>query len=236
MRIGLERIEVLPGESPLLPEIEAGEWVRVTVSDTGTGIPPDVLPHIFEPFFTTRAPLGSGLGLAQVYGIVKQHEGHIAVDTQLGQGTTFTLYLPALTPHQPEPSRRRRERLVQGQGQTILVVEDNDATRKALVSSLEMLNYRTLEAANGREALAVLAQRASEIALVLSDIVMPKMGGQALFQVLKLQYPTVKVVLLTGHPLEQELENLQAQGLSGWLLKPPSLERLAEVVARALNP
>jgi two-component system cell cycle sensor histidine kinase/response regulator CckA len=92
--IGLERITVRLKESPLLPEMEPGDWVRLTMSDSGTGIPPDVLPHIFEPFFTTRAPLGSGLGLAQVHGIVGQHGGRIDVDTQVGRGTTFTIYLP----------------------------------------------------------------------------------------------------------------------------------------------
>jgi len=249
LRFGLERIRIEERKAAPLPEMRAGEWVQMTVSDTGTGIPPDALPHIFEPFFTTRAPLGSGLGLAQVHGSVAQHEGYIDVETQLGQGTTFTIYLPALPAHQPEPPTRRAMRLIQGEGQTILVVEDNAATRGALAESLKLLNYRVLEAANGQEALTIferhtwqvsedfpsLEEGEGRIALVLSDLVMPKMGGQALFQALRQQYPTVKVVLLTGHPLEKELENLQAQGLSGWLLKPPSLERLAEVVARALN-
>jgi two-component system cell cycle sensor histidine kinase/response regulator CckA len=161
---------------------EAGEWVQVTVSDTGTGIPPHVLPHIFEPFFTTRAPLGSGLGLAQVHGIVAQHEGHIDVETQVGHGTTFTIYLPTLPMHPPEPISLEAPTLAQGQGETILVVEDDDATREALVESLGVLNYRVLEATNGQEALAILEQRRGEIALVLSDVVMPGMGSIALLR------------------------------------------------------
>ncbi len=244
LRIGLERIQIEERQAAPLPEMEAGEWVQVRISDTGTGIPPDALPHIFEPFFTTRAPLGSGLGLAQVHGIVAQHEGYIDVETQLGQGTAFTIYLPALPAYQPEVSTQKTMHLIQGEGQTILVVEDNAAMRKALVESLELLNYQVLEAANGREALTIMERQTSEdfrsleegkIALVLSDMVMPGMGGQALFQALRQWDPTVKVVLLTGHPLEKELENLQAQGLSGWLLKPPMLEQLAQVVAGALN-
>jgi signal transduction histidine kinase len=123
LHIKLERIAIKPGESPLLPETEPGEWARVTVSDTGTGIPPDVLPHIFEPFFTTRAPMGSGLGLAQVHGIVGQHGGRIDVGSQIGEGTTFTIYLPLFL---SEPSHvsspAELSALPTGQGETILVV------------------------------------------------------------------------------------------------------------------
>jgi len=211
------------------------------------GISPDALPHVFDPFFTTKAPgQGSGLGLAQVYGIVGQHEGYIDVESQVDQGTTFTIYLPALPAHAPEPLASELPALVKGQGEIILVVEDDTTTRKALVESLELLNYRVLEAANGREALAVLEQFPSqsprmrgggggEIALVLSDVVMPGMGGIALLHTLRKQGLTVDVVMLTGHLLEDELEDLRAQGMTDWLLKPLSLEQLAEVVARALR-
>jgi len=245
LRFELERIQVQAGESPPLPEMEAGEWVQVTLSDTGTGIPPDVLPHIFDPFFTTKAPgKGSGLGLAQVHGIVKQHEGEIDVESQVGQGTTFTIYLPALPVHPVEAVTLELPALAKGQGETVLVVEDDASTRKALVDSLELLNYRGLEAADGREALAVLEQpppqagggKREGIALVLSDVVMPGMGGVALLHALRQRGLTMPVVMLTGHPLERELESLRAQGMSDWLPKPPSLEQLAKVVARALKP
>jgi len=131
-------------------------------------------------------------------------------------------------------------------------VEDNAPTRQALVDSLELLNYRTLEAADGQEALAILERQTSEdfgelsravsedfrslgVALVLSDVVMPGMGGVALLHALRQRNLAVKVVLLTGHPLEEDMESLRTQGLSDWLPKPPSLEQLAEVVARALE-
>ena len=249
LRFGLERVPTLPpGLRPSPPQAEGtegGEWVQVTVSDTGTGIPPDVLPHIFDPFFTTKAPgEGSGLGLAQVHGIVKQHGGEIGVKSQAGQGTTFTIYLPALPVHPAEAVNRELPPLAKGQGETVLVVEDDRATREALVDSLELLNYRVLAAANGREALAILERQTSEVsedfrslgvALVLSDVVMPRMGGIKLLQALKERGLVVRVVMLTGHQLGKELEELRAQGMSDWLPKPPSLEQLAEVVARALN-
>jgi CheY-like chemotaxis protein len=245
LHIGLDRIRIEDRKRAPLPEMEAGEWVRVTVSDTGTGIPPDVRPRIFEPFFTTKERgEGTGLGLAQVHGIVKQHEGEIDVTTTVGEGTTFTIYLPALLVAKPEALPEERLALPQGQGETILVVEDNAAMREALVDTLELLNYRALEAANGREALEILERQtlevsedfqSLEIALVLSDVVMPEMGGIALFHVLKQRYSAIRVVLLTGHPMEEELETLRAEGLSDWLPKPPSPEQLAQVVAQALR-
>jgi two-component system cell cycle sensor histidine kinase/response regulator CckA len=208
----------------------------VTVSDTGTGIPPDVLPHIFEPFFTTRAPLGSGLGLAQVHGIVGQHGGRVDVETRVGRGTVFIIYLPAhrLEPS-PIPSRTELPALPAGAGETILVVEDNAVVRKALVDSLRLLNYRVLEVSNGQEALEMLEQREGEVALVLSDVVMPRMSGIALLHALRERGLTVHVVMLSGHPVEREMEGLQAKGMVDWLPKPPRLEQLAEAVARALG-
>jgi two-component system cell cycle sensor histidine kinase/response regulator CckA len=233
LSIGLDRVRFASGEEVPLPGMAPGEWVRVTVEDTGTGIPPDVEPRIFEPFFTTKAPLGSGLGLAQVYGIIKQHEGEIDLATEVGQGTTFTLYLPALpmvAAAHPSPGAPA---LSYGAEEVILVIEDDAAVRSALVATLETLNYRTLEAANGRDALAILEQ-GEEVALILTDLVMPEMGGTALFRALQQRGAAVPVVMLTGHPLQEELQKLQEQGLAGWLLKPPTLERLSEVITQVL--
>ena len=188
------------------------------------------------------------MGLAQVHGIVKQHGGEIGVQSpsttlrtgQVGQGTTLTIYLPALPVHPPEASTLEAQALTKGQGETILVVEDDTPTRQALVESLELLNSRALAAADGQEALEILERQSSEVsspevALVLSDVVMPGMGGVALFHALRQRGLMMKVVLMTGHPLEEEMKNLRAQGLSDWLTKPPHLEQLAQVVARALE-
>ena len=132
------------------------------------------------------------------------------------------------------------EALAKGKGETILVVEDNAPTRQALVDSLELLNYRTLEVADGQEALEILERQTAEVsspevALVLSDVVMPGMGGVALFHALRQRSLAVKVVLMTGHPLEEEMESLRTQGLNDWLPKPSNLEQLAQVLTRVLE-
>jgi len=242
--MGLERIRVGPGEPPPLPEMEPGEWVQVTVSDTGAGILPDVLPHIFDPFFTTKAPgQGTGLGLAQVYGIVKQHEGYIDVKSpsimlrtgEVGHGTTFTLYLPALQVPGVEPLELEAGTLVRGHGETILVVEDELAAREAIASALQSLGYQVMVAGNGQEALAIFKQHGDEIALVLSDLVMPEMDGTELIHALKQENPTVKVIATTGYPQKTEGRDLLVQGIVDRLQKPLSMEQLAEAVQRALE-
>ena len=217
--------------------IAAGEeWVKLEVTDSGAGIPDDVLPHIFEPFFTTKeAGHGIGLGLAQVYGIVKQHDGHIDVTTRVGEGSSFSISLPALTVQREMGASDWLPLVPRGRGEMVLVVEDNPEVLESVAAGLRALNYRVLEAANGREALELFAHHVEEIALVLSDLVMPGLGGQALFHALKEFNPSIKVVLMTGHPMQEELEVLEEQGLTGWLLKPPGLQKLGEMLARALG-
>ncbi len=212
-----------------------GEWVEIAVKDTGSGIPQEVLPHIFEPFFTTRAPLGHGLGLAQVYGLVNQHNGHLAVETEVGKGTTFRLYWPALQTAQLRPAASTSSEIVQGHGETLLVVEDDAVVRAALVDALDVLGYRVLEAADGQVALALYAAHTDEVALVLSDWVMPTMGGLELVHALYNQAPTLKVLMLTGHPLSQETRETVPANVVGWTLKPPNLEQLSRDLHRALT-
>jgi CheY-like chemotaxis protein len=236
LMIVLEQIEVQNSKHAPLPDMDAGEWVQITVKDTGMGIAEDKIPYIYEPFFTTKAPgKGSGLGLAQVYGIVRQHEGHIVARSHPGEGATFIIYLPASPLQRTQLSADSASTLVKGHGETILVVEDNEATRKALINGLEMLGYRVLEASDGRVGLAVYDRFGSEIDLVLTDLVMPEMGGKALVYALKMRNPKVKTLILTGHPLGEYDERLNEIGSTGWISKPVSLERLAEFTNRALQ-
>ncbi|MCP4544715.1 MAG: PAS domain S-box protein [Chloroflexi bacterium] len=236
LRIRLDRIQVGVGKPAPVPEMKPGEWVQVMMSDTGTGIPPDVLPHIFDPFFTTKAPKkGTGLGLAQVHGIVEQHEGHINVKSQIEQGTTFILYLPALQTSTVKTPKPKASTTVQGHGETILVVEDQQVTRNAIAKTLQLLGYQILTAADGQEAQSVFAQHKHEIALVLSDLVMPGIGGVELIRTLKQQSPKTKIIVMTGYPLDAENQDLSREDFVDWLRKPLNMERLAEAVKRALE-
>ncbi|MFN2285888.1 MAG: response regulator, partial [Anaerolineae bacterium] len=177
---------------------------------------------------------GSGLGLAQVYGIVVSHDGWIDVKSQVGVGTTFSIYLPALGVPEVAASPSLPEALPMGHGETILVVEDNPITRVAIVSALEMLQYHALEAANGKDALEIFAQHSTEIALVLSDLVMPEMGGKALAAALQERAPHMHMVVMSGHPLGMEMDGLRDSGVVACVQKPPGLQELAEALAEAL--
>jgi PAS domain S-box-containing protein len=224
------------GEPRPFPDMPLRDWVVLRVSDTGTGMPPEVLEHVFEPFFTTKeVGKGTGLGLAQVYGIVKQHEGYIGVTSEPGRGTTFTIHLPALHASVVAPEEPAAAEIPRGKGETILIVEDEERVRSLLTELLEALNYRVLTATNGREALTVYEQRREEIALVLSDMTMPEMGGTALFRALRQLDPQAKVIVITGYPLREGAGELLDEGLLGWVQKPAPLPILARAVRKALD-
>jgi len=236
LRIALATLRYDTTRETPLTGMAVGEWVRLTVADSGFGIAADILPHIFDPFFTTKDPgKGTGLGLAQVHGIVAQHEGHLAVETAPNAGTTFHIYLPAVVEAQDLASGRRPGGLPRGGGETILLVEDNQILRLALTDMLESLNYTVVDASNGREALARRTEHGDRIAVVLSDVVMPEMGGIALAHALRMNSFMQPIILMSGHPLDEDTETLQDAGVKTWLSKPCTLEDLAEALSGALN-
>lgn len=235
LQICLGSLLVEPEGAAPLPHMEPGYWMQLTIADSGIGIEAAVLDHIFEPFFTTRAPLGSGLGLSQVDGIIKQHGGFIRVETQVGVGTSFHIFLPALPPTSVPTAVDQLLPLSFGQGETILLVEDDHQVRAALTHSLESLHYRVLSAANGREGLAIYRQQFQAIDLVVSDLVMPELSGKELLSLLKQTNPTLKAIILTGYPLTGQEGELRSLGAVGWCQKPVTLERLSQVVAQALQ-
>ncbi|MCL4871166.1 MAG: GAF domain-containing protein [Anaerolineae bacterium] len=232
LRFALTNLALGPEALPPLPDVIPGEWVVLTVQDSGGGILPHHLSHIFEPFFTTKEPgRGTGLGLAQVYGIVKQHEGAIDVSSQPDQGTLFTLYLPRLVGFTGETPLALEEDTVQGEGKTVLLVEDDQALQEATAELLEMWGFTVRCAQTGKEALEVLAGEA--IDLVLSDLVMPEMGGIELSQQVREHYPQVKLLLMTGHAPEEAYAGLQQQE-TPWLQKPFTTSMLASKLAAVL--
>jgi len=208
--------------------------VKLSVSDNGTGMTPEVLPHIFEPFFTTKElGKGTGLGLAQLYGIVKQHLGFLSVESQEGKGTTFSLYFPAIDTSPVLQGEAVGP--VMGNGQTVLIVEDDPQVLQFLVLSLERLNYQVLTATNGGDGLEVYRAHAHRIALVLSDRMMPLVDGLALARTLLAEAPSLKIILMSGYSHNPNHETESLPNVVALLPKPTSLDRLSATLAKALS-
>ncbi len=223
-------------KAPPFMNIPPGDYISITVRDTGIGIPLENKSKIFEPFFTTKpVGQGTGLGLAQVYGIVRQHEGFIEVDSQLEVGTCFYIFLPALISHQDFSRDTADLRTVDGTGKTVLLVEDDDSTRTALQAFLAANNFQVLSASNGKEALDILTKKNVEIALVVSDIFMPEMGGMDLYNVMQIRWPGIRMLFITGHPLDSDNQRVLETGNVDWLQKPFSVNEFNQTVRRLME-
>ena len=185
----------------LNPEARPGQCVLICVTDDGEGMAPDILARAFEPFFTTKEPgQGTGLGLSQVYGFVKQSGGHLKIYSEVGEGTTARLYFPRYASVITEASTDDQEKRPHAdQGETILLVEDDNELRNYLFETLHALEYRVLTAANGEEALRIIQRRNLRIDLLLTDVVMPVMNGRELAVQAQLERPNLKIVYMTGY-------------------------------------
>jgi two-component system cell cycle sensor histidine kinase/response regulator CckA len=216
-------------------DAKPGPYVAWLVADTGTGIAPAVLDRMFDPFFTTKeVGKGTGLGLSTVLGIVRRHEGFVRVESQVGQGTQFRVYLPAA--HAPVAAAVAAAALPQGRGQLVLVVDDEAGIRSATRSILERNGYRVLTANDGAEALGLFTQRQREIAVVLTDLLMPRMGGVALAAALKRLDPRVKILGSSGSGREDDQAALQALGVESFLPKPYAADKLLQALQQVLSP
>jgi len=180
-------------------EIRPGVYTLISVSDTGTGISSDVQKKIFEPFFTTKeVGKGTGLGLATVYGIIKQHQGYIYVDSKINQGTKFRIYLPVVQEEAERIKKKINKSKPKGT-ETVLVVEDEPSLRKLIVDMLRQLGYKTLEAPNGETALQIGSSHQETIHLLLTDVIMPGMKGNELAEALKADRQEMKVIFMSGY-------------------------------------
>ncbi len=220
----------------------SGPYARLQVADSGTGIAQEHLAHIFEPFFTTKdVGKGTGLGLATTYGIVQQHNGWIEVDSEVGRGTTFSIYLPSFTQPEEKPSLAPgpRSAIVPRAAvgrESILVVEDEEDVRSLIVDALLGFGYRVLEATSGPEALAEWAQHGESIDLLITDMVMPGgMNGLDLVSRVKQDRPALKVIYISGYLADVSRDDLtQSEGVT-YLAKPFTLPTLARIVREALD-
>ena len=211
-----------------------GNYVLLTVRDTGIGMDKETRERIFEPFFTTKGlASGTGLGMASTYGIIKGHGGYIDVDSEVGKGTTFSIYLPA-TEEMIEQKKVLSDELVKGKG-TILLVDDEEMVLEVGKELLDNLGYEVLLAENGQEALELYKKNLDKIDLVLLDMVMPVMGGGEAFDKMKEINTNVKVLLSSGYSLEGEAKEILKRGCDAFIQKPFKMEQLSQKLMEILD-
>lgn len=219
------------------PEASPGRYACLTVTDSGAGIEPEILPKIFEPFFTTKeSNKGTGLGLSTVQAIIKQHRGWIQVDTRPGQGTSFQIYFPLLETVIQESQQDSAPSQPHRGSETILVVEDEEAVRMLTRIVLERHGYQVLEASNGLKALTLWEKQRDQVALLLTDLVMPGgLNGKELANQLQSDQPNLKVIYSSGYRAEVAGEDLELRPGENFIEKPFRPDQLLEAVRRCLN-
>jgi PAS domain S-box-containing protein len=233
--IETEEVQVDPGFLRYHPYMSPGTYVVLSVTDTGVGIDAKTQERVFEPFFTTKGPSkGTGLGLAMVYGIVKQHNGFIHLYSEPGQGTTFKIYLPpAQTAPTEAPAPAPAE--LRGGSETVLLAEDDDSVRTLVENALKDLGYQVLSARNGQEAVAVFERNRDRTALALLDVAMPVMGGKEAFEVMHRIAPGLKVIFMSGYSADAVHESFILITGVPFLAKPFGPPTLARKVREVLD-
>ncbi len=220
----------------LAPEAQAGQYVCISISDTGPGIPEALKDKIFDPFFTTKElGQGTGLGLSTALGIVKSHHGFINVHSEAGRGAKFTVFLPAYAAGQTAQATLKRPEMPAGHGELILVIDDEAAVREITRTTLETFGYRVLTARDGTEALTVYAQHHNEIQAVLTDMMMPNMDGPSAIRALRKLNPQLKVIASSGLTEQEKINEMAALGVKHFLLKPYTADRLLRELAEVLR-
>ena len=217
-------------------EIKPGQYVLIAISDTGEGMDEEVLPKIFDPFFTTKEQgKGTGLGLATVYGIVKQHGGYIYAYSEKGRGTTFKIYLP-LCKKTAEDKESKSEAMVCPQGnETVLIVDDNASICQLIVETLKPLGYNCLLATSGKDAINVLHKYRGKVHLLITDVVMPGMSGRELAEIIKRERPEIKVIFMSGYTENIIVHHgVLEQGIN-YISKPITPATLSQKIRSVLN-
>ncbi len=215
--------------------ITADEYAVLRVSDTGAGIPPEVQRRIFEPFFTTKEiGKGTGLGLSIVHGIVKSHNGHIGVESRVGEHTTFSVYFPIVSQKNASEAAQAQAP-ARGNGETILVIEDEEVLRSLIVDVLTRAGYAVLEARDGEEGVAVYGKNKDSINIVISDMGLPKLSGEQVFKQLQRINPGVRILFSTGFIREEKKKELLQSGALDFIHKPYQINEMLTVLRRAID-
>ncbi len=236
LTLAAKNIRLTESDTSAHLEAKTGPYVLFQVSDTGHGIPPGIIDQIFEPFFTTKEyGEGTGLGLSTVRGIVKSHGGFVRVRSQVGQGSTFEVYLPASPDAEPLAAPSAPLALPRGQGELILLVDDEAAVCETTHRILVKHGYAVVTASNGAKALAQYAQHRNAIKLVLTDLMMPVMDGVAMTRVLKKIYPHLKIIIFSGWNQETKKAELRKLGVNTFLPKPSTADQLLNAVHGLLS-
>ena len=239
LTLSTNAIEINDAYCARTPDAQPGRFICLTVKDSGHGMDSATLNRIFEPFFTTKEPgKGTGMGLATVYGVLKQHEGWVEVESALRRGTTFRAYLPVAegaVMESPTPAAAAAADAARGGDITILLVEDEEMLRDFVSTALTSLGYRVLSASNGREALEVWAEYRTQVDLLLTDVVMPEsISGRDLAHKLIMDKPDLKVIFTSGYSAELIGPEFEQEKEHGFLSKPYLTDKLAKVVAAQL--
>jgi CheY-like chemotaxis protein/anti-sigma regulatory factor (Ser/Thr protein kinase) len=203
-----------------------GDWIRLWVRDTGTGMPPAVCERVFDPFYTTKGVRGTGLGLSTVFGIVKRHGGEIEVESKEGKGTMFTISLP---PTPPTRAGENEEATMQHQPWRILVADDESNVRDVLVELLRMLGHEVHEASGGRELLQHM--KTNRYDLIFTDLGMPDMSGWEVAAEIRKTDPAIPIILATGWGSQISPADAQARGVTRVLAKPYTFQKISSVIA-----
>jgi len=236
LTIATSAVDLGPSFVVARPGSQPGPHILLQVTDTGMGMDAETRGRVFEPFFTTKSVgKGSGLGLATVYGIVKQSGGYIDVSSEPTRGSAFTVYLPRVFDGVPAPQETPAVEPPGAGGETVLLVEDESGVRSLARRALQRFGYRVLEAGNGEEALMVARQHQEPIDLLLTDVVMPEMGGRELAHVLKRERPTTRVLYTSGYPDTAGLQEEVQEAVVAYLPKPYTPEELAQKVRDVLD-
>ncbi len=236
LTINAENVRIDENYARMNLDAATGSYVLLTVTDTGTGMPAEVVTRIFDPFFTTKEiGKGTGLGLATTMTIVKSHGGFINVYSEPKRGTKFSIYLPSAELYSEKAETQTNDELPRGRGELILIVDDEDNIRNVAEATLAKFGYRTLTAADGTDALAVYSQNGAEIAAVLTDMSMPYMDGAALIRALKKMAPDIKIVAMSGLISEGTSTELTSLQINTFLSKPFSAETLLKAFSELFS-